>query len=537
MRDTCTLCVIDDVASVVQGISKHIPWEHYGVEVIGTALDGQEGLQLIRSRKPDIVLTDIRMPNMDGIEMLKQLREQSYEGKIIFFSGYNDFDYAQQALRLGAYDYITKPHSVDQIVEVILKAKEAIEAKALEDQHAIEIRNKLKESLPILRQEFFNLLLHHRTNEDHIRNRWEFLQLDLPQQDLIVMVIEIDRLAEKSVDLSIEEVELIRFSLQNIVQETINAYTEGVIFRDTMSRFAAIYHDPGGEQDLAQLADKCCEHIAVYTKFTVTIGQGRKARHACDLSEAYREAVFALSYQFYAGGNVVLMYEDVAGPDKTFPRYSKDDEQELAMSLRSGNASQACEALTRIFDELSSGLVRPEPMNLISVYYELAFKVLRILLEKVPYPEIQHLEQRLRDRHWLTIVPLKELQQVIIDLCEEGCRLTERRQRSETENAVDKAISFIHENLHTDITVGDCAKHVHLSPNYFVNVFKRVTGRTFIQLLTQERIERAKTLLLEGRQVQEIAAEVGYEDRRYFSDVFKKLEGMTPSEFARKYSP
>jgi two-component system response regulator YesN len=536
MGTQCTLCVIDDVVSVVQGISKHIPWEQYGIEVIGTALDGEEGLQLIHRLRPDIVLTDIRMPNMDGIEMLTELRQSSFEGKIIFFSGYNDFDYAQQALRLGAYDYITKPHSVEQIVEVILKAKAAIEAKALEDRHSLELRNKLKESLPILRQEFFSLLLHHRTNEDNIRNRWEFLQLTLPREDLTVLVFEIDQLTEKSIDLSIEEVELIRFSLQNIVEETISSYTQGVIFRDTMSRFAAIYHNQG-ELELTLIADKCCEHIAAYTKFTVTIGQGRGVCYASELSEAYQEANLALSYQFYAGGNVVLTYGDVAGNDNKFPRYSKDDEHELAMSLRSGNVIRARESLTLIFDELSSGPTRPEPMSLMSVYYELAAQMLRILLEKVPYSDIQHLEQKLRDRHWSTLIPLKELQQLIIDLCEEGCLLTERRQRSMTASMVDKAISFIHEQLHTDITVGDCAKHVHLSPNYFVNVFKRETGRTFVQFVTQARIEKAKTLLLEGHQVQEIAAEVGYEDRRYFSDVFKKAEGMTPSEYTRRFSP
>ena len=536
MKVPCTLCVIDDIASVVQGVSEHIPWEQYGIEVVGTALDGEEGLQLVQSARPDIVLTDIRMPNMDGIEMLERLREDSYEGKIVFFSGYNDFSYAQQALKLGAYDYITKPHSDEQIIEVILRAKQAIEAKAMEDLQSLEIRSKLKDSLPILRQEFFSLLLHHRTNEDNIRRRWDFLQLDLPLQNLTVLVFEIDQLAEKQTDLSVEEVELIRFSLQNIVEETIAAYAQGVIFRDTLSRFAAIYHHRE-DLELTRIADKCREHIAAYTKFTVTIGQGRTAAHAGELSEAYQEANLALSYQFYTGGNVVLAYEDVAGREKKLPRYSRDYEQELAVSLRSGNVARAREALNLIFDELSGGPTLPEPMNLVGVYYELASQILRILLEKIPYSDIQPMEQKLRDRSWSTMLPLKELQQLILDLCEEGCRLTERRQRSMTAGMVDQAIAFIQEHLHRDITVADCAKHVHLSPNYFVNVFKRQTGRTFVQFVTQARIEKAKTLLLEGRQVQEIAAEVGYEDRRYFSDVFKKAEGMTPSEYTRKYSP
>lgn len=529
-----TMCVIDDIKSVVDGIT-HIPWENYGIEVIGTALDGITGLELIQQRKPDIVLTDIRMPNMGGMEMITRLKESSYAGKIIFFSGYTDLDYLQQAVRLGAFDYIVKPHSVKQIVEIVQKAKKEIEAMRREQLRLQEIHKKVKKSLPVLRQEFFNLLLHYHSSADSIQKRWEFLQIDLEQTDLAVLVIQIDQLQERGLSLPIEEIELIRFSLQNIVEETFASYTKRVIFRDAMNRFVVIYHSPEDLDDNG-LAEQCCENIAAFTKFTVSIGCGRTAKYVHELSLAYREAILALSYQFYTGGNVVLTYDDVAGHDQTLPSYSKDREQELGMYLRSGNEVKALEVLKELFAELSGGPALPEPMKLISVYYELGSFVVRVLLEKTPYSELQPLEQKLRDRHWLTTVPLKELQHLLSEICIIGCQWIESRHHSESQAMIHQAIHFIRGRLHTELTVNDCAKHVHLSANYFVNLFKKVTGMTFVQFLTHERIEKAKIMLFEDYQVQEIASAVGYEDRRYFSDVFKKTTGMTPSEYKIHFS-
>jgi two-component system response regulator YesN len=534
MTAPVTLCVIDDMKSVTDGIACQIPWADYGVKVAGAACDGEEGLRLIRESKPDIVLTDIRMPNLDGIEMMSRLKAGSYAGKVIFFSGYTDFEYAQQALRLGAFDYITKPFSMKQIVDIVLKAKEAIEAELAEQTRVLEMKRRVQESLPVLRQEFFHLLLHHRSSVQSVQQRWEFLQIGFKPTDLAVMVIEIDQMAERSRSLPIEEVELIRFSLQNIVEETIASCMSGLLFRESMSRFVVVYQCPGSVQE-NRLAEKCRENIARYTKFTVSIGQSRKAKDVSELPDAYREAVFALSYQFYAGGNVVLLYDDVAGKDSPLPRYSKEKEQELAMWLRSGNATNSAETLEDMFRELASGPALPEPMVLMSVYSELASFVIRILLEKVPYSDLQALERKLRDKQALPSVPLKELQQLLLDIVREGCRHIKSRQHSETQQAINEAIRYIRSRLHTDLTVNECARHVHLSSNYFVNLFKKVTGMTFVQFLTQERMEKAKTMLLEGKQIQDIAAEIGYEDRRYFSEVFKKTTGMTPSEYKQTY--
>ena len=206
----------------------------------------------------------------------------------------------------------------------------------------------------------------------------------------------------------------------------------------------------------------------------------------------------------------------------------------LGLSLRSGNAAKAREALEAIFHELSSVTPLPEPSYLISVYKEIASFVIRVLLEHAPQEEVAELERRLVLAQPESAA-LKDLQRQLTDICEQGCRMIENRRQSDSERTIEAAIRYIRSSLHTDLTLESCARHVHLSGNYFANLFKRVTGVTFVQFVTGERIEAAKRMLIEGKQVQEIADAVGYEDRRYFTSVFKKMTGMTPSEFRAQY--
>lgn len=205
------------------------------------------------------------------------------------------------------------------------------------------------------------------------------------------------------------------------------------------------------------------------------------------------------------------------------------------MSLLSGNEVRAVRALEAIFAELSSFTPLPEPAYFVSVYNELISFILRILLENVPHEELHEWQRASLFAGWDAPVSLQTLQQQLAALISQGCKLIECRRQSDTERTIEEAIRYIRANLHTELTLQDCAGHVHLSGNYFANLFKKVTGVTFVQFVTQERMEAAKRMLLEGKQVQEISADVGYEDRRYFSQLFKKHTGMTPSEFKSQY--
>ncbi|MDQ0899390.1 MULTISPECIES: response regulator [unclassified Paenibacillus] len=534
IKSTIDMCIIDDIASVIEGISTKIDWERHNIHVCGTGLNGEQGLKLVEQHRPGIIVTDIRMPIIDGLEFTRRAKEMNPDSKIILLTGYNDFEYAQKAVQLGAFDFITKPFSLEQIEQAVLKAKRALDVERVKAVQVQYLEQRVKDSMPVLRQEYFNLLIHHRTSEENIREKWDFLQIQVAPERLVIMVMEIDQFHENLGKLPVHDVELIRFSLQNIVEETLQVYTKCIVFRETNSRFVAIFNateDLGG----TSLAEKCCEHIAQYTKFTVSIGVGQCVNGIHEVPDSYGQAISALSYHFYTGGNGVIVYGDIACSEPQLPRYALAKEQELFYALRSGNREQALAMLEELFAELMGTIPLPEPETIEKTLNELGYMMLRVFQEKLQQDELSAIESNAREMRQAQHASLKDLQRQIKELGEEGCRLIAGKYSTESAKVIDEAVAYMRSNLHMNLSVNHCAKQVHLSGSYFANLFKRHTGTTFNQFVTQERMERAKAMLLDDLNVQEISDTLGFVERRYFSDVFKKQVGMTPSEFKQHY--
>lgn len=528
------MCVIDDIVAVIEGISKSVRWSEHGIHLVGTATNGEDGLRLIEEMSPDIIITDIRMPKIDGMALTERVKAKYPTCKIIFITGFTDFEYAQQALKLGAFDFIAKPFSLAEIVEAVLKAKLVLEEERSEARKRWQLEQRVKTSIPMLQQEFLQLLLHHRGEEENVLKRWEFLDIPLAKENLIVMVLEIDNFEEHCLHIPVQEAELLRFALQNIVEETISAYTSCIVFRETMVRFVAIFNEKEGISSL-MIAEKCCQHIEMYTRFTVSIGLGLAIPRINELVSSYDQAVAALSYHFYTGGNGVFGYHEVTTTDIRRIYCSVDMEKELLYSIRSGNSEKASAIITHIFAEFISNEEMPEPEYVISLYYELAYMMIRVLLEIVSQEDAISILQSVRDRSMLGSVSMGKLKGKLQQLCQLCCELIERSRASVASSIIEESVHYIRSHLHEDLSVQSSARLVHLSGSYFANLFKKTIGMPFMQFVTQERMELAKNRLLAGHQVQEIAYATGYGDRRYFSEAFKKHIGMTPSEFRTKY--
>lgn len=534
IQDPIRLCVIDDIRSVVAGLTA-IAWEDYGILLEGTSANGSDGLELVTRLKPDLVITDIRMPKMDGLTMLRHMLETNHQCKVILISGYADFEYAQQAVHLGAYEFVVKPFTEEDILDVVLRAKAQIleERSKLHHHHLME--SKLRESMPVLRQEYVSMLVHHRTTWEHASERWDFLGIELERQGFIVMLIEIDKFREQVAELSIREAELIRFSLQNIVEETIREFSRCIVIRAKNNRFLALLNDPASG-DVMRIAESCCRNIEKYSKYTVSIGFSDKVRQTHQLPDAYREAERALAYHIFSEGNAAIGIGDLPETGSQSP-LSLERKDELLLALRTGNGDRAVELLCAISSQLQGLTPPPHPDYLLSLYHELAASVIRALYELAPFAEIQPLIARYKSMRGTTGMPLSSLEQQLSLLCREGANVVGNNTLSESQKIIFRSLEFIQSRLGEEVTLTECAAHVHLSVSYYSSLFKKVTGMTVTQYVNQERIRLAKTLLVEGKSVQEVSVAVGYEERRYFSEMFKRITGMTPTEFRSDYHP
>jgi two-component system response regulator YesN len=528
-----SMVVIDDIRAVVNGISRDMEWSQHGIRIVGTACNGEDGMVLIRDTTPDIIVTDIRMPKFSGTEMISQVFALIPHSKIIFISGYSDFEDVQKALRMGAYDYILKPFTPKQLVEIVLKAKDVLESEKHEHNQARDTQKMLRESLPLLRQEYLNLLLRFTAKQERLLERWEFLQIDMEPSPLAVIVLEMDQFTHSASHISVGEIELLRFAVQNIAEETILTKTKSIVFRDSVSRFVAILN-PSDDVDIVTLTDQCRENIARYTKCTVSVGVSLIVDSLKELPDAYRQAMEALSYTFYTGGNSVLSYSNIQFKPRTeWLRLSAEKEKELLFAIRTGNFGKVQHALQFIFEEWDSQTVLPSPNVIRTRYLELS-----VIIRK-GVPELDEGADRSVLEKIMRILAshdhsLREARQALEDLCRLCCNCMESYLYTDGQVVINNVIAYIRDHLHVNMMVGDYAKQVHLSASYFANLFKKITGMSVMQFITQERVEKAKLQLLEDKPIAEIAQLLGYEERSYFSDVFKKNTGMTPTEFRNR---
>ncbi|MDQ0061427.1 response regulator [Paenibacillus harenae] len=527
------LVVIDDIRSVVEMVSRKPPWQEHGIGVAGTALDGEEGIRLIEETKPDIVLTDIRMPKMDGLAMTKAILSVAPATKVVILSAYTDFAYAQQAIRLGAFDFLKKPFSIDEIVKTVLNAKKALLDEREENERRREMERERRLGLPMLQQEHLSLLIHHPFGAEKAAQQWKQLGIGLETAHFNVFVVEFDHFMEKYKARPAREIELMRFSLKNVLEETVSQRTKGVVFREASNRFVCIMNC-SDIKEAESISEACRRNTQQYTHSTVSIGVGLCVGSIQELPDAYQQAVSALSYHFYTDGNGVTSYTVVKGEGEALsllPNYSLAAEQEFLFALKSGNSGKCRLLLERIFNDMLQSEPLPAPQHVESLCFELSAKICRTMQELFPQARVHELEKR-----WLagtagTSSTFMEMREMVQGLCEEACGWTRQERLDESSKLIYEAKDYICDNLHVDLSLEHCAKRFNISQGYFSNLFKKVLGISYQQFVIHQRMERAKDLLIGGYQVQEIALLIGYEHRRYFSDAFKKHTNMTPSEF------
>jgi two-component system response regulator YesN len=520
LNGTYSLCIIDDMEDAVDSLVKNISWLDYKTTVVGTATNGKEGLALVLKLRPDIVLTDIRMPYMDGLEMVSSLLTEHPLCKVVIMSGYSDFEYAQKALRLGAIDYLTKPLTPQELGYTMNKVLEQLrkERQQLDQEHKLE--KKLNESMPLIKREQLNMLIRYETTRDAALNRWSSLNLSLGTGRFVIMVAEIDNWLLPSDQIQIEEVEMVRFAIQNIWEETIKEVAEGIVFPDAYTNRIVSIINATDAVSLTKIGEQSRINIQNHSKCTVSIGVSDDVSIE-NLPQAYNQALTALSYNFYTGGNSIFCFSDHQLGVVNASKSETEKEKELLLSLRAGNAEKMVRLIHQIVDNFGDSEQPLAPIDMLSRVNELLYLIKRELHVALPADYVLLIDQCISDLHKSHIFNVHLMKEQLSNICRTACDWIHSEQESEALRLINVAVEYMDKSLAENLTIGDYAAHVHLS--------------TVHQYVLRKKIGLAQKLLLQGKQVQEIAGALGFEDRRYFTEVFKKISGITPTEFMRKY--
>ncbi|CAI6086582.1 response regulator transcription factor [Cohnella sp. JJ-181] len=531
------LLIVDDEPTVRTGLRGYVDWSAHGIEVAGEADDGDTALDLIERETPDLVLTDVRMPSMDGIALSREISSRYPEVKIIFVSGHDDAEYLKSALKVSAVDYIFKPVNLHELGEVVGRVVAGLNARDREREANEERLRKLKESMPLLREKFLLSLVGGAPQAD-LRERAAFLGLDLPvEAPYWVIALSVDDLAEVTGSRSEQDRQLLWYAVRNVCQELIDRRFRGCVFEHSVGAFVCILlaDGPDAEEALFGLAGDIRDNLERWLRLSVTIGIGEQAASLSGLASSYRQAREAAEHKWYLGKNQIITMDSLDGAEgdaEGSGGYGRDEREALLSALKAANPDTLREVLDRMFADLNRGRrdgLRYGRNVCLQIVLAVGQLVLELNAQSAAFEasEAGLIESLLGQE---TLSGMRALVESYVMAAYE--RIRDKRS-GKTANLVERVQAIIDERYGDGgLTVAEIGKEVYLTPTYVSLLFKQETGRTIGEYLTQVRIGRAKAMLRDPRyKLYDICHAIGFTDPSYFTKLFKKETGVTPSAY------
>lgn len=529
------LLIVDDEPFTVDGLYEMLLDEADRDLDIYRAYSAEDAMGWLSRTKMDIVLSDIRMPEMDGLQLQQWIHSRWPRCKVIFLTGVNDIQYAQLAQRGGGVDYILKTEGDEAIVNSIQRASIAIQEDLRNEDLMARAKGQLKELLPMLRREWFTALLEQgRVATDNLPARLRELDTLLHPEEAVMLVCgRVDHWEERY---SLSDQSLLLYAVQNIAEE----FMDRVVMLPVMLSGAyfvwIIQPKDTGETEwdelpayiqgtLESIQQTCKSLLQIPVSF---ISYGSQADWE-DIAKIFHLLKQSLILGLGNGQEMILIYRG---------EESKEHASEVPALAITRIESAVEMGQKPLFLELLHELFRGLP-NRFTVYAQNYYAVAVILLNKWNKMNQNDTgdgaDAETTLRRLLDVNAHKTKEQAVQFLSEMGCNLIQhgkQEQDERTERIINKLNRYIVEHLDKDLSLALLADVVYLNPSYLSNLYKTYTGRNISDYITELRVERAKTLLADSQaKVQEVAVAVGFDTAGYFTRFFKKHVGVTPQEF------
>lgn len=526
-----TIVVADDEEELRRAIIRRINWEEIGFQVVGEAENGVEALEMVSEKEPDLLLTDIRMPFISGVELARQVREIRPATQIAFLSGFDDFSYAQQAIQYNIISYMLKPISMADLTENLIQIKQKIDH--LFSEFAQRRKNELGISeflLPLLLDSFQTNFSPER--EERLCSQAKACGMIRPESENIrYLVISVTFWDEKGANCT-------DHSHVHSVDSILKKYIKYESFFLEDRIVSVLWATPASfDKYLHILADDIVQSTDRILNLKCSVGASRVLNGFTELSEGYRDAVNAMRYASRSktgGVRYITDEEPFSGVDMD---YVMKVVASIEEKIRGGSREELEEYLWEVFGHLRDENNSREKVNFMLV--EILSCVCRIMYSVSAESDAAALKS---DPFMQQMVfldsSLKDAADHFVNFCMTARdRISEQKTKSSMD-ICDKAIRHIEDNyFKADLSLMSASTEIGVSPNYLSSLIKKRTGKSFVDYLTQKRMEAAKTLLLNtAMKIKEVSETCGYNDQHYFSYCFKKYEGVSPNMLRRRLS-
>ena len=523
----------DDEAIIRNGMKKAIPWEELELEFAGVAADGREALQLAIETKPDIIITDIDMPHLNGLEFIKELRKHHEDNYIIVVSGYDEFDYAKQCIKLGVVDYVLKPIDLDALIDLLKRIKEDHAGKEKNEQEVEELRKTLEDSRSEARDNIlFKLLLNPGEIKEAELRKFDMepgqygicSALKLRELDVLKAnspLMDMDHYFEKFVNLIKETVEGEQIRIycnQKEAQVILLIVNDNKIILENQIRYC-LYRIRAALRGAGGFEYHCCA--------------GRVYRGLTEIGKSYRDVQEMLSYSFVYSENKVLYYEEYENIKKS---PGNDIGRNIAQAMGTLRTFDK-EIIKKTLDNISQ-MIRAAGVDCFTVtqiavgtIFGEVIKVLGELeysIEDITGDPVEAYKKILSCNN--LDETMKELYHFLCGICD---YIGMNKKDGIYNPIIEKAKLYIKNNYSNPaLSLDEIAGTLNISPGYLSILFKQASKKSFINYLTAIRMEKAKELLIYSNlKTYEISYKVGYDNPTYFSTTFKKNIGFKPKDY------
>lgn len=514
------ILLVDDERLELEAIAEYVRWEDMGIAVAGTAKNGREALQKMSLCKPDIILTDVRMPVMDGLEFARKAKQLNRHVKIVFLSGHDEFQYIKAALAVEAVGYLLKPIDHEELAAVMQR----VIRKCEEDKQLLGSAEGLKERL--VRSLAFE------TDEDSRRDWIQKIER-LPRPLPLTGRYAVAYASIHPKTAGTRPAELFADIQRELERQGANHYAW---YLDE-ERFCAIYYlrptsVPVERDEAKAFWEALSEAFKSRGAATLAVGLSGEGRHQLELHDRFEEAKLAHSSRFYDGDRDVHAYSLFESAENPTVDPS---------AAASGIGSSISYGRLDEIDRQIAGFLAPYAANRTPreiIVSDTAHLLSELERQYAPLLEATEGARERQEANWKKIMEpdsLSELRALLSAWCRALAGMIEARDKDKHMPIVQRVMEAIDVRYSQPLTVEQLAAEVYLSPNYIRTLFKEKSGETILEYLTKVRIKRAAELLKDrSLRVHEISKAVGYENVSYFCALFQKHRGVTPNDYRKK---
>ena len=533
------ILLVDDEILVRDAIRENIDWGKLDCELIGDCENGKQAVEFVKTHEVDIVLTDILMPYMDGMELSHFLHDNYPDILIVIFSGFGEFEYAKKAIQYNVSEYMLKPVTAMELTKVIENMKEKLDSRKKEQrkmESLTQVSQDYHKNANVIRSKALDCLVKCTREVQVSLDELERMGITFQAASYRVAVFDIDTYSDMyQMDMDKQqESALMAFVLFNVGDEIVVQEKAGVVYQEGNNRVCIIFAG-NRTKEFSESIHRICHEIQKKVKEVIgletSIGIGSWVRSPYELIYSYRLAAKAIDYRYLLGGNLLFDMEEKKTDNSIF---LMKDLETLTEAIKSGDRRLMEETLGQIETEIKSALVEK---SYACIYLQ---QVIRAIgntcqsLSEEPEKIIAQREALLKavteQRMFSQAAALVEkYAQEVFDALQELNSSSGQRQGM-------LAMDYIQKNyMDPCLSLNSICSYLNISTSYFSTIFKEMTGETFIEVLTRVRMEKAKELLENTTMKNyEIAEKVGFSDPHYFGISFKKITGKTPTEYARE---